>query len=107
MSGAAALRPSRNRASTAMSASLTGDDAPLVQLFSGAPNIASASAPASRTHAASRAASAASSAGSVAGNGQALDAQGRRVGAVAEFQIVRRREALEYVEQAAGDGHLA
>ena len=41
------------------------------------------------------------------GNGQSLHAQRRRVGAVAEFEIVRGRQRAEHVVQVAGDRHLA
>src|SRR5258708_23603243 len=99
---------SRNNTSTAMSASDTGDKAsPLVQFFSGVLNIDNASAPASRTASARRADCCCRSTTSVAGNSQALHAHGRRIGAVAEGEVVRRRQALEYFGQPAGDGDFA
>src|SRR5262249_50744051 len=98
---------SRNSLSTAMSASDTGEAAsPLVQLFSGVPNIDRANRPASRTLAASRAASRCRST-SVAGNNQALHAHGRCIGAIAEGEVASRREALEYLGEMAGDGDFA
>src|ERR1700722_9309178 len=98
---------SRSKLSSAMSASDTGDCAsPLVQFFSGVLNIESASAPASRTLAWSRAACRCRST-SLAGNSQALYADGRRVGAVTEHEIVGRHEALEDLREMPGDGHLA
>src|SRR6202030_1521039 len=90
------------------SASDTGDKAsPLVQFFNGVLNIDSASAPASRTASARRAACRSRSTTSVAGNSQALHAHGRRIGAVAEDEVVSRGEALEYFAQMAGDGDFA
>src|SRR5208282_3809131 len=91
-----------------MSASQTGDDVgPLVQLFIGVPNSERASAPASRTAAASRAAICDKSSTSMAGNGEALHAQGRRIGAVAEREIARGLQACEHVVQMSGNGDLA
>src|SRR5580692_5796621 len=99
---------SRNNTSTAMSASDTGDKAsPLVQFFNGVLNIASASAPASRTASARRAVCRFRSTTSVAGNSEALHAHGRRIGAVAEDEVVSRRQALEYFGQVPGDGDFA
>src|SRR5579862_5564388 len=99
---------SRNNTSTAISASDTGDSAsPLVQFFNGVLNIDSAKAPASRTASASRAACCCRSTTSVAGNSQALHAHGRRIGAVAEGEVVRRHETLEYFREVAGDGDFA
>src|SRR5580658_1198172 len=96
---------SRSNTSTAMSASDTGDKAsPLVQFFNGVLNIDSASAPASRTASARRAACCLRSTTSVAGNSQALHAHGRRIGAVAEDEVVRRRQALEYFGEMPRDG---
>src|SRR5581483_2754161 len=98
----------RNNSSTAISASLTGDsDGPLVQFFSGVWNSERASAPASRTALASRAANGTRSSTSVACNSEALHAQRRRIGAVAEGQVVRRREACEHFVEMAGDGDFA
>src|SRR5580700_5525246 len=98
---------SRNSLSTAMSASQTGDEAPLVQFFKGVPNMERASAPASRTLDARCWAARARSTVSVARNSQALHADGRSVGAVAEGKIVRRFETLEHFEQLPGDRDLA
>jgi len=90
---------SRSNTSTAISASETGDKASPCQFFSGVLNIASASAPASRTASARPAACRCRSTTSVAGNSQALHAYGRRIGAVAEDEVVSRRQALEYFGQ--------
>src|SRR5258708_19261446 len=96
---------SRSNTSTAISAADSGDKAsPLVQLFSGVLNIDNANAPASRTLFARRAACCVRPTPSVAGNSQALHAHGRRIGAVAEGEIVRRRQALEYFGEVTGDG---
>src|ERR1700686_4335671 len=103
-----AVSRSRSNTSTAMSASDTGDNAsPLVQFFNGVLNIDSASAPASRTASARRAACCCRSTTSVAGNSQALHAHRRRIGAVTEDEVVRRRQALEYFAQMPGDGDFA
>src|SRR3954452_6781643 len=101
-----------------MSASDTGEDAPLVQFFSLVRNSESPSAPASRTAATSNAESrcrpsaraAASSAipsALASANRQSLDAQRRCIDAVTEFQIVGCSQRLEHLDQVAGDGHLA
>src|SRR3954468_14842287 len=95
-----------------MSASDTGEDAPLIQFFSSVRNSDDASAPASRTVSASSALCSAmmrSRGISVlaSANRQPLDAQRRRVDAVAEFQIAGRRERAEHLEQMSGDRHLA
>src|SRR5438552_3313038 len=45
--------------------------------------------------------------GSSAGDGQVVDAQCRRVGAGAEFEVVGGGEVLEHGVEVAGDGHLA
>ena len=90
----AAVRRSRSRRSTAMSASVTGESPCLVQLLELRANgLGSASAPASRTIAASSSLSAARAIGSGARNGQSFHPHGRRIGAVAEFEIVGRRRA--------------
>src|SRR5271170_3346582 len=108
MPSPAPMSRSRNSRSTAISASETGEEVgPLVQVRSGAPNIACASAPASRTAASSRAEICAKPATSMAGNSQTLHAHGRRIGAVAEGQVVRRLEACEYIAERAGDRDLA
>src|ERR1700722_5136510 len=105
--GSPSLKRSRNSLSTAMSASETGDEAPLVQFFSGVPNRESASAPASRTDAARRSAARVRSTPSVACNRQALQAHGRRVRPVTECQIVRWFEASEHFQELAGDRDFA
>src|ERR1700760_2671748 len=88
-----------------MSASVTGESpCPLVHCLSGPLKNDWAIAPASCPAAASRSRSRTSS---DAGNGQSFDADGGRVGAVAEFQVVRRRHVAEDVEQVAGDGDFA
>src|SRR3954470_23975508 len=95
-----------------MSASETGDDAPLVQFFSSVRNSDRASAPASRTVSASSALLRATAAllsirASASANRQPLDAQRRRIDAVAEFQVVGRGERFEHLEQMSGDRHFA
>src|SRR3954466_5928560 len=92
-----------------MSASDTGEEAPLVQFFSSVRNSDSASAPASRTVPVSSAASRAMFRSSVSASAkrQALDAHGRRIDAVTEFQIVGRRQRLEDRQEMARDRHLA
>src|ERR1051325_3055063 len=94
-----------------MSASETGEEAPLVQFFSSVRNSDSASAPASRTVSASSAlvrARAASPAipASASANRQSLDAQRRRIDAIAEFQIVGGRERFEHLEQMSRAGQI-
>src|ERR1044072_805832 len=92
-----------------MSASDTGEGAPLVHFFSSVRNIGGASAPASRTVSCSSAASRVRivSFASTSAKRQALDAHRRRIDAVAEFEIVRRLHRLEDLEQVAGDRPLA
>src|SRR5262245_45237186 len=92
-----------------MSASETGDEAPLVQFFSSVRNSDSASAPASRTVSRNSAASRAQifSAVSASAKRQPLDAQRRRVDAVAELQVIGGNERLEHRQQMARDRHLA
>src|SRR3954467_552482 len=95
-----------------MSASDTGEETPLVQFFSSVRNSDSASAPASRTASASSAPSPAMIrslrlSALTSANRQSLDAQRRRIDAVAEFQIVGRRERFEHLDQMTGDGHFA
>src|ERR1700752_3127752 len=92
-----------------MSASETGEDLPLIQFFSSVRNSDLASRPASRTVSFRSAASRASavSRSSTSAKGQPFDAQRRRVDAVAEFQVIGRRQRLEHVEQMARDGHFA
>src|SRR5438105_900070 len=119
-----------------MSASETGDDAPLVHIRSSVRNIDSASAPASRTVSASSDASRTSWAwctgpvwpdefaprtglaprpgGPLAGfcvlasgNRQTLDAQGRCIDAIAKRQVIGRGQRFEHVDQMPGNGDLA
>src|ERR1044071_6492780 len=92
-----------------MSASETGDEAPLVQFFNSVRNSDNASAPASRTVSRSSAASRAQIASAISASAkrQALDAQRRRVDAVAEFQIVGGNQRFEHRQQMARDRHLA
>src|SRR5215468_10726543 len=102
------MRRSRSRWSTAMSASHTGEFLPLVQFRTGAPNLPSASAPASRTALSIQPVSLATEmSASVTGNGETLHAHGRGIGAVAEREVVGRRQRAEHIEQVAGDGDLA
>src|SRR6516164_3544477 len=96
-----------SRRSTAISASLTGDDSNFVQLRIGRPNIDSASAPASRTLAAIRAAASSRSAASLAGNGHTLDPQRRGIGPVAEHKVVSWYEARKHFRQMSGDRDFA
>src|SRR5882724_3496211 len=83
-SGVAARSRASRRSLTAMSASETGEEAPLVQFFSSVRNSENASAPASRTLSVSNAASRAEMRSSLSASAkrQALDAQRRRVDAV-------------------------
>src|SRR5260221_4174123 len=92
-----------------MSASDTGDEAPLVQFFSSVRNIDSASAPASRTVSVSNPASRALvvSIVSASAKRQTLDAQRRRVDAGAEFQIVGGDQRFEHRQQMALDRYFA
>src|SRR3982074_1732368 len=105
------------RSLTAMSASDTGDDAPLIQFFNSVRNSDSPSAPASRTVAASKAesrfrmsaragASSLIASALASANRQPLDAQRRCIDAVAEFQIVGGHQRLEHLEQVSGDRHF-
>src|ERR1700755_2380856 len=91
-----------------MSASETGEEGPLVQFFRSVRNSDSASAPASRTVVVRSSPSRTRSpAPSASAKRQSLDAQGRRIDAVAERQIVGGDERLEHLEQVARDRHLA
>src|ERR1044072_2975959 len=92
-----------------MSASEPGADASLVQFFNSVRNSDNASAPASRTVSVNSAASRAQIASAISASAkrQALDAQRRRVDAVAEFQIVGGDERFEHRQQMARDRHLA
>src|SRR5438309_975577 len=95
---------SRSSASTAISASLTGEEAPFVQLTSWPRKVCSASAPASRTTEARRSRSKTRSS---AANGEPLHAHGRCIGAEPELQIVCGNERLEHVEETSGNCHFA
>src|SRR5215472_1697478 len=88
----------------AMSASETGEFSPLVQVCIGVRKERSASAPASRTAASKCEASWPTF--SYAGNGEALDTNGRRVGAIAKGEIVGRGQRPEHLQQMTGDRHL-
>src|SRR5471030_1141825 len=100
-----------------MSASDTGDDAPLVQFFNSVRNSESASAPASRTASVSNAASRVRTSRTrfrccrlsalASAKRQSLDPHRRRIDAVTKFQIVGRHHRFEYFEQMARDRHLA
>src|SRR3984885_1052491 len=101
-----------------MSASDTGDEAPLVQFFTSVRNSDSASAPASRTAATSNAesrfrmsahagASSLIASALASANRQSLDAQRRCIDAVAEFQVVGGGQRLEHLDQVPCDRHLA
>src|SRR5882672_7011228 len=93
---------SRRNSLTAISASLTGDDSPLIHCRSGCRKVRNATSPAARTVSTSAGASALRLR-STSGNGQPLDAHRRRVGAIAELEIVRRLERTEYCDQIARD----
>src|SRR4051794_11283940 len=93
-----------------MSASETGEDAPLVHFFSSVRNIECASAPASRTVSCSSAASRVRmewSRESASAKRQTLDAHRRRIDAVAELEIVRRLHRFEDLEQVPRDRDFA
>src|SRR3954447_6152780 len=92
-----------------MSASDTGEEAPLVQFLSSVRNSDKASAPASRTVSFSSSASRARilSAISASAKREALDAQRRRVDAILEFQIVGGHQRFEHRQQMPRDRHLA
>src|SRR5581483_8827978 len=93
-----------------MSASETGEDAPLIHFFSSVRNIDCARLPASRIVSCSKAASRVNvvvSEKSASAKRQPLDAHRRRIDAVAELEIVGRLHRFEDLEQMAGDRHLA
>src|SRR5437868_8920992 len=93
-----------------MSASETGEDAPLIHFFSSVRNIDCARLPASRTVSCSSAASRVrtfTSRLSASAKRQSFDAHRRRIDAVAELEIVGRLHRLEDLEQMARDRHLA
>src|SRR5262245_27520020 len=101
-----ARRRCRSSASTARSASLTGEEAPLIQLAGRPRNMSSASAPASRRAKARRSRTKARSMSS-AGNGETLHTHARRIGAETELQIIGGQERLEHIDQVSGDRHFA
>src|SRR6201999_2947114 len=83
----------------------TGDLSwPLVQCLSGRLAVTRASSPASRMTVSSLSFSAPRS---LAGNSQSLQPHRGRVDAVAEVEIVRRRQRAEDIEQMSSDGDLA
>src|SRR4029450_10056293 len=95
-----------------MSASDTGEDAPLVHVFSSVRNIDCASAPASRTVSFSSAASrvrivASREFASASAKRQTLDAHRRRIDAVAGLAIVGGRHGVGDLERVARTRHLA
>src|SRR6202035_2903516 len=78
------------------------------QLFTGFWKVASAIAPASRSVAARFWRSPAElRPPSLARNGQPLQAQRGRIGAIAELEVVGGRQRAEHVDEIARDGHLA
>src|SRR3977135_735422 len=99
----------RNSDRASAPAAPTRDGCPLVQSFSTVQTSDSASAPASRTVSVSSAASRAMFLSSVSASAkrQSLDAHGRRIDAVAEFQIVGGLHRLEDRQQVPCDRHLA
>src|SRR5437660_5046829 len=90
-----------------MSASDTGDEAPLIQFFNSVRNNDSASSPACLTASSSSAASRVSASASASAKRQSFDAHRRRVDAITELQVVGRSKRFEYLEQMACDRHLA
>src|SRR5690242_1770278 len=93
-----------------MSASETGDEAPLVQFFKSVRNSDSASWPASRTVSFSSRVSRARDAAcapSASAKGQSLDPHGWCIDAITELQVVGGHHRLEHVQQMRGDRHLA
>src|SRR6516165_10055058 len=100
-----------------MSASETGDEAPLVQFFSSVRNKDSASAPASRTvFLNSRASRVGSLRVAIAAftpselapaKRQSFDSQRRRIDAIAKLQIVGGHQRFEDMEKVTCDRHLA
>src|SRR5262245_28242480 len=95
---------SRSSVSTAISASLTGEEAPFVQLTGRPRKVCSASAPASRTTEARRSRSRTRSSSA---NGKPLHAHGWRIGSEPELQIVCWDERLEHVKEISGNRHFA
>src|SRR5882724_11961604 len=104
------LRSSRSL--TLISASETGEDAPLVHFFSSVRNSDSPSAPASRTVSTSTMASCARklpfpAPALASAKRQSLDAHRWRIDAIAELQIVGRHHRFEDIEKVPRDRHLA
>src|SRR5215475_1422850 len=99
--GSASVSRCLSKASTAISASETSEPLPLVHVFRGVRKARSARAPASRTAVSSWQKSAWVS--SDAGNDETFDANGWRIHAVAEDEIVGRRQRSKYLEQLTGD----
>src|SRR3974390_3063482 len=103
--GSSASSRARKKSLTATSPSLTGElSSPLVQHLKAPRAVTHATSPASRITASSGARSVT---GSLPGNGEPLEPQRRRIGAVAEFEIVGGRECAENVGQMSRDGDLA
>src|SRR3954447_6901051 len=111
-SGVAARNRLSMRSLTAMSASDTGEDAPLIQFFNSVRNSDNASAPASRTVSFSNAASRAkillcTLPALTSAKRQSFNAHRRSIHPIAEFQVVGRHHRFEHLEQMTGDRHLA
>src|SRR5262245_13652287 len=95
---------SRSSVSTAISASLTGEATPFVQLPGRPRTECSAIEPASRTAEARRSRSRTRSSSA---NGKPLHAHGRRIGCEPELQIVCGDERLEHIKEISGNRHFA
>ena len=105
--GASALSRARSRSLTAMSASLTGESSsPLVQRLSG-PRDGRARKLAGLAHHGFERAARRRRRDHCPATVRPSSRTRRRIGAVAEFEIVGRRQRAEHVEQMAGDGDLA
>src|SRR3974390_374702 len=103
--GSSGSSRARSRSLTATSPSLTGEvSSPLGQHLKAPRAAPHPPSPASRITASSGARSVT---GSLPGNGAPLEPQRRRIGAVAEFEIVGGRECAENVGQMSSDGDLA
>src|SRR3954447_423895 len=97
---------------TAISASDTGEEAPLVQLFNSVRNNDSPSSPASCTASFRSAASRVNRPGDAlsaltSAKRQSLNAKRRRIDAVTKLQIVGSCQGFEHRKQVASDRHLA
>src|SRR5260370_28472885 len=97
---------------TAISASDTGEGAPLVQFFSWVRNRDNASGAAPRTVPARNAASRVRKSSRIASaltsaKRQSLDAHRRSIDAITEFQVVGGHQRFEYLEKMPRDRHLA